>query len=88
MSSEVIPLVYFTHAELKSKENLAANFEYIESAPTTGLKASSLRKSPKRKRHLKLTVKDENMKYEAIEEQDQPFVIGKLNTLIQNKLNS
>lgn len=80
MPAPVLPLVYFTHAELKSKDNLNANFEYIEEQ-NTGLKNGfNPNKTSKTKKRIKLTIQDENMNYEAIEEDDQPFMIGVLDT--------
>ena len=80
--NEVIPLVYFTHAELKSKENINANIEYIEDTQASKTLNSNLRKTSKRNKCIKLTIEDDKMKYEAIEENEQPFVIGKLLILI------
>lgn len=76
--NEVLPLIYFTHAELKSKENLNASIEYIDTQ-NSGLKNKFGTGISKSKKRLKLTIKDENMNYEAVEEDEQPFMIGILN---------
>ncbi len=69
--TEVLPLVYFTHAELKQKDNLNASIEYITEQSSSSV--SSFKKATKR---LRLTIQDENMNYEALEEDDQPYMIG------------
>lgn len=73
--TKVLPLVYFTHAELKSSENLNASIDYIEN--TNATKTPSFGKSVlKGKKRLKLSLKDDNMCYEALEEDEQPFMVG------------
>lgn len=73
--TEVLPLIYFTHAELKSKENIDAKFQYIDELGK-GYKNSFAKSNSKAKKRLKLTINDENMSYEAVEEEEQPFMIG------------
>jgi DNA-directed RNA polymerase I subunit RPA49 len=77
--TELLPLVYFTHAELKSNENFNADIQFVET------KYEYLNNIQKKKltfdpvisnKKLKLDIKDDNMSYEAIEEDDQPFVVG------------
>lgn len=75
--TEVLPLIYFTHAELKSKEKIDAKFHYIDE-PSKGYRTTFTKNSSKEKKRLKLTINDENMNYEAIEEAEQPFMIGSL----------
>ncbi len=86
--NEIFPLVYFTHAELKEKENLKVNLEEITSSSTNDLKkfklnnsssSSSLHNGRNNNKRLKLTIQDENMSYEALEEEEQPFLVGVLN---------
>lgn len=72
--TEIMPLLYFSHAELKTKENLNANIEYT--TDLTCKRSSSGLTKPKQR--LKLTIQDDNMSYEAVEEEDQPFMIGKV----------
>ena len=76
--SQVLPLVYFTHAELKSKENLKANLEMVDSLSKAVKKSFESGGSSRVKKRLKLTLQDENMSYEAFEEDEQPFVVGVL----------
>jgi hypothetical protein len=81
MTTQVLPLVYFSHAELKSRDNLNARLELVTNASSNFiLTSSSLNgvKSSKRKQ-LKLKIEDENMNYEAFEEDDQPFLVADLN---------
>jgi DNA-directed RNA polymerase I subunit RPA49 len=76
---EVLPLVYFTHAELKSNENLNAEIQLVETETENSnnkIKTKSTFDSATNKKKLKLNIKDDNMSYEAIEEDDQPFMIG------------
>ncbi len=74
--TEVLPLIYFTHAELKQKENLNASLDYTTEYPNAPNNISSNFKKPKKR--LKLTISDENMNYEAFEEDEQPYMIGLL----------
>lgn len=76
--TEVLPLVYFTHADLKSKENLDANLEYIETASSGPKNGFGTGISKRARKRMKLTIRDENMSYEAVEEDDQPFMVGVL----------
>jgi hypothetical protein len=83
--NEIFPLVYFTHAELKEKENLKVNLEEIVGSSGNDLKkfklnnSSSLLHNGRNNKRLKLTIQDENMSYEALEEEEQPFLVGVLN---------
>lgn len=75
--NEVFPLVYFTHAELKEKENLNANLETIQPTNDSNRFKSTF-ESNRPKKKLKLTIQDANMSYEAAEEDEQPFLVGVL----------
>ena len=76
--TEVLPLVYFTHAELKQKDNLNASIDYITESPDTPNRTGYKSSFKKAKKRLRLTIQDENMNYEALEEDDQPYMIGLL----------
>lgn len=69
--TEIVPLIYFSHAELKHAEDIRAKFEII----TTKNKKSSLTKSSVCKK-LKLNIEDTDMNYEAVEEDNSPFLVG------------
>ena len=73
--TEILPLIYFTHADLKTKENLNVDLELVKT--DNDLKKSSF-DSKRLSKKIKLHLKDENMSYEALEEDDQPFLIGVL----------
>lgn len=72
--TEILPLIYFSHAELKVKENLSAKVEFVNSDRVKATKFDS--SSSKRK--LKLSIQDDEMNYEGFEEEEQPFLIGVL----------
>lgn len=80
----MLPLVYFTHADVKNTENFNANFEYIENNKFE--ENSILKSSSSIKKRLKLTVNNETMNYEATEEDESPYTIGILNKTT-NKLS-
>ena len=71
--NEVLPLVYFTHADLKSKENLKVNFEIVKTEKSS---VKSAFDSKKLRKKIKLNIQDDNMNYEALEEDEQPFLVG------------
>ena len=71
--SETLPLVYFTHADLKSKENLKISMEIVKSEKSSTKSSFDEKKSRKK---IKLNIQDDNMNYEALEEDEQPFLIG------------
>ena len=73
--NELYPLVYFTHAELKDKENLKAELESVNIANG---KILSKYDTAKAKKRLRLSIRDDEMSYEAVEEEEQPFMIGVL----------
>jgi DNA-directed RNA polymerase I subunit RPA49 len=62
----MLPLVYFTHADLKSGEQIDASIAEVECTEN----------SNKPKKKLKLSVCDESMNYEAQEEDESPYCIG------------
>jgi len=71
--NETLPLVYFTHADLKSKDNLKIDMEIVKMEKSAS-KSSFDVKKPRKK--IKLSIQDDNMNYEALEEDEQPFMIG------------
>lgn len=74
--TEILPLIYFSHAELKNKENLNAKIELIK--PNNLTNGKSTFESSKVSKKFKLSIQDDEMNYEALEEDDQPFLIGVL----------
>jgi DNA-directed RNA polymerase I subunit RPA49 len=64
----MLPLVYFTHGDLKAGECIDANIDEIECTENSS--------RPKKK--LKLSINDESMNYEAFEEDDLPYCVGVL----------
>jgi DNA-directed RNA polymerase I subunit RPA49 len=82
MPCEFIPLVYFSHADLKSKDNLNVKLEQlapeIKSASNT-TKFDPKKLAKKRSKQLKLSVSDIDMSYEAVEDDEQPFLVATLN---------
>ena len=79
MTTEILPLVYFSHAELKSSENLTASFELVTS-PTSKQHSGSFtsNKISSGNKKLKLLISDMHMNYEALEDDDQPFLVASL----------
>ena len=77
--TEIVPLIYFSHAELKHPEDIQARLELI----TTENKTSSLTKSKVSKK-FKLNIEDADMNYEAIEEDESPFLVGILDKNTQD----
>lgn len=65
----MLPLVYFTHADLKDQENLNAKFDQVETS-------SPSKPFSKEKKRMKLSIADEAMNYEAYEEDQSPYVVG------------
>lgn len=84
--TEVIPLVYFSHADLKKNESLTGKIEYTSGKTDDGGGGGSLGKNlfcepshhSKTHKKLKLSLSDEFMNYEAIEENESPFLVGLL----------
>jgi hypothetical protein len=80
MTGKVLPLIYFSHAELKAKENLNINLEVINSDHINRLiqtnKSTFDANNTRSKRKLKLSLSDLDMNYEAVEDEEQPFLIG------------
>ena len=88
----MLPLVYFAHAELNEKENLNVNIEIISKqhllengtnsagfSPNKKLKGddgAAKSSGKKAKKKLRIIVKEPKMNYVAVEEDEQPFVVG------------
>ena len=83
MTTNIVPLIYFTHAELKSSDQLSASFDIVNNkaatqssttvAPLTIFDSGA---SSSRAKRIKLSIHDENMSYEGVEEDEQPFHIA------------
>lgn len=78
MSTKLLPLVYFSHAELKSKDNLDIQLAYENGSGDIGRRFEAMngRKAAKK---LKLSLRDDDMNYEGVEEDDQPYLVASLN---------
>lgn len=76
--NDIIPLVYFSHAELKRKDALVTRLELIKSSSKRASKRGHLTQtstsSPSKR--LKLNIEDDDMNYEAFEEDECPFMVG------------
>ena len=67
----MLPLVYFSHADIKNAESLNGKLSFTENqAGKTSLGKTRLSKK------LKLTIENESMNYEATQEDESPFMIG------------
>ena len=68
---EMLPLVYFSHADIKNAESLNGKLSFIEDqAGKTSLGKMKLSKK------LKLTIENESMNYEATQEDESSFMIS------------
>ena len=68
----MLPLVYFTHANINNAESVIAKLSLIDNSSA---KATSLSKTRIAKK-LKLTIENESMNYEATQEDESPYMIG------------
>jgi DNA-directed RNA polymerase I subunit RPA49 len=67
----MLPLVYFTHADIKNAESINGKLSLSDyQGGKTSLSKTKLLKK------LKLTIENESMNYEATQEDDSPFMIG------------
>jgi hypothetical protein len=80
----IVPLVHFTHAELKNSSKLKARLESVKVA-NPAVKKSPFKSSSElndnhdqhhNAKRLKLVIHDEDMDYEGIEEDECPFMVG------------
>lgn len=72
--AEILPVVHFTHADVNENECLDAKFEIVkvnESPSGTSDKLTD----KKSKKRIKMTLKEEDMSYEAVEEDMLPYLL-------------
>lgn len=74
--TEILPLIYFSHADLKTKENLNVSLEIIKPDLDISKFKSAFDANKNARKKIKLNITDTDMNYEAVEEDDQPYVVG------------
>jgi DNA-directed RNA polymerase I subunit RPA49 len=72
----LVPLVYFTHADLKRMDDVKVNMELVSAKDSHANDLGANLSAKKSNRHLKLKLYDENMNYEGLEEEERSFAVG------------
>jgi DNA-directed RNA polymerase I subunit RPA49 len=87
---QILPLIYFTHAELKSKSDIKGNLTFLkpnnkrkdmnDSNDTNSTNGISFDRNTSdsglRKKMMRLCLQDKDMIYQADEEEESPFLIA------------